>query len=143
MISERPDFTPWNELETLSLPFFDVGVNAGLPGYVGQPLQENIDLQRELVQHPGQTFVVRVNGQSMVGAGIDGGDLLVVDKALPARDQHIVLAVIDGEYTVKRLVKKENVLYLKPENPDYPLITVQEQSDFRIWGVVTGVIKKL
>lgn len=133
----------WPQGAPIKVPFFDVGVNAGIPGYVGQPFEEHINIQQELVQHPGQTFVVRVAGQSMVGAGIDNGDLLVVDKSLIPKNKQIVLAVVDGEYTVKRLVKKKDQVYLKPENPDFPLINIPELSDFRIWGVVTGVIKKL
>lgn len=133
----------WPQSTPVKVPFFDVGVNAGLPGYVGEPFEEHINIQQELVQHPGQTFVVRVAGQSMVGAGIESGDLLVVDKSITPQNNQIVLAVVDGEYTVKRLVKKNNQVYLKPENPDFPLISIPEYSDFRIWGVVTGVIKKL
>ena len=133
----------WPAGESVSLPYFDTAVNAGEPGYVSQPLEGQIDIGRELVNKNHATFCVRVNGQSMVDAGIDSGDLLIVDKDLPADNGSIILAVIDGEFTVKRLVKNGPQVYLQPENASFSPIHIEELNDFRVWGVVTGVIKKV
>lgn len=127
----------------ISIPFFDVGVAAGKPSFVSEYFGEQLDLQRELVPNPKASFCVRVSGQSMVGAGIDDGDLLIVDKDKSPADCAIVLAVINGEFTVKRLRRKENGLYLQPENPAFEDLKITEFMDFRVWGVVTGLIKKV
>jgi len=127
----------------IEIPFFDVGVAAGDPSYVSEYFPETINLSQELVRNPKATFCVRVSGQSMVGAGIDDGDLLIVDKQLEARDGQIILAVINGDYTVKRLLKKSDGYYLQPENPDFQPLRITQFMDFRIWGVVTGLIKKM
>ncbi len=127
----------------IAIPFFDVGVAAGNPSYVSEYFPESININQELVRNPKATFCVRVSGQSMVGAGIDDGDLLIVDKDLVARDNQIILAVINGDYTVKRLQEKTDGYYLQPENPDFEALKITQFMDFRIWGVVTGVIKKM
>lgn len=127
----------------IEIPFFDVGVAAGNPSYVQEYFPDSINISEELVKNPKATFCVRVSGQSMVGAGIDDGDLLIVDKEIEARDGQIILAVINGDYTVKRLLKKEDAYYLQPENPDFEPLRITQFMDFRIWGVVTGLIKKL
>lgn len=127
---------------SVEIPFFDVGVSAGYPSQVYSINGDSININRELVVNKSSTFCVRVNGQSMINAGIDDGDLMVVDKSLHADDNSIILAVINGEYTVKRLKRIDGKLYLQPENDDFSPILITEHMDFRIWGVVTGVIKK-
>jgi len=127
----------------IEIPFFDVGVAAGNPSYVQEYFPDSINISQELVKNPKATFCVRVSGQSMVGAGIDDGDLLIVDKEVQAHDGQIILAVINGDYTVKRLLKKSDGYYLQPENPDFEPLRITQFMDFRIWGVVTGLIKKL
>lgn len=129
--------------DNLEIPFFEVGVAAGEPSYVSQYFESTINLNRELVKNPKATFCVRVNGQSMIGAGIDTGDLLIVDKEKEPQNKQIVLAVINGEYTVKRLLINGSGTYLQPENSNFKPIRITEFMDFRIWGVVTGLIKKL
>lgn len=129
--------------ESLRIPFFDVGVAAGKPSYVSEYFEDSIDINSEMVKNPRATFCVRVSGQSMVGAGIDDGDLLIVDKEKIAEDQAIVLAVINGEYTVKRLQRREGALFLQAENPDFAPLRITQFMDFRVWGVVTGLIKKM
>jgi len=139
-------FSDMRSLETasnISLPFFDFGVAAGLPVYVSQAIEQRIDLNKELVINPASSFCVRVSGQSMIGAGIDDGDLLVVDRKLEAQNGKIVLAWLDGEFTVKRLKKALNRVWLQAENPAFDPIEVTDYHEFRIWGVVTGVIKKV
>lgn len=127
----------------IAIPFFDVGVAAGSPSYVQEYFPDTINISAEMVKNPKATFCVRVSGQSMVGAGIDNGDLLIVDKEIQARDGQIILAVINGDYTVKRLKRENGVLFLMPENPDFEPLRITQFMDFRIWGVVTGLIKKL
>lgn len=127
----------------IAVPYFDMTVAAGEPSYVSHSFQETINLDEELVINKKSTFCVRVAGQSMIDAGIDDGDLLIVDKALSPENNNIVLAVINGDYTVKRLYKDGAELYLQPANKNYSPIKVTPFMDFRLWGVVTGVIKKL
>lgn len=125
------------------VPFFDMTVAAGEPSYVSHSFQETVNLDDELVINKKSTFCVRVAGQSMIDAGIDDGDLLIVDKALTPENNNIVLAVVNGDYTVKRLYRDGEDLYLQPANINYNPIKITEFMDFRLWGVVTGVIKKL
>lgn len=127
----------------IKIPFFDVGVSAGKPSYVSEYFEDTINLNRELIRNPKSSFCVRVSGQSMVGAGIDDGDLLIVDKEKEAQNQSIILAVINGEYTVKRLLIEGEDLYLLPENPAFEKLKITQFMDFRIWGVVSGLIKKI
>ncbi len=137
------EILPITDNEAISLPYFEVGVSAGHPTYVSEYFETTINVSRELIKNRSSTFCVRVNGQSMIDAGIDDGDLLIVDKSLPAENNNIILAVINGEFTVKRLYKRDDDLYLQPENKNYNPIKITPFMDFRIWGVVTGLIKKL
>ncbi len=127
----------------LPIPFFDMTVAAGDPSYVSQAFQNTININEELIRNKKSTFCVRVNGQSMIDAGIDDGDLLIVDRELEPENNNVVLAVINGDYTVKRLYKSGKELFLQPANKDYNPIKITPFMDFRLWGVVTGVIKKL
>lgn len=137
------EILPIEDNDAIEIPYFEVGVAAGEPTYVSQSFETTINVSRELIKNRKATFCVRVVGQSMIDAGIDDGDLLIVDKSLPPDNNNIVLAVIDGEYTVKRLYKRGEDLYLQPENKNYDPIKITPYMDFRIWGVVTGLIKKL
>ena len=103
----------------------------------------DLNLQEYLIQHPSATFCVRVTGDSMQNAGIFSGDVMVVDRALEPQNNSIVLAVLDGEFTVKRIQKEENSLYLKPENENFKSIKITEEMDFKVWGIVTHVIHKV
>ena len=128
---------------SIEISYFEVGVQAGEPSYVSEFFENTINLSQELVKNPKATFCVRVNGQSMIGAGIDSGDMLIVDKDREATNNQIILAVINGDYTVKRLLIKDGATYLKPENDNFEPLLITQFMDFRIWGVVTGVIKKV
>jgi len=103
----------------------------------------DLNLQEYLVQHPSATFCVRVTGDSMQNAGIFSGDVMVVDRALEPQNNTIVLAVLNGEFTVKRIQKKADKLYLKPENKDFKSIEITEEMNFQVWGVVTHIIHKV
>ncbi len=127
----------------LALPFLDGGVPAGFPSPADDHLDLTIDLNRELVDHPEATFYARVRGASMQDAGIQDGDVLVVDRSLTARNDDIAVAYLNGEFTVKRLRFAGNTCLLLPANHDYPEIPIGENDDFRVWGVVTYVIKNV
>jgi DNA polymerase V len=103
----------------------------------------DLNLQEYLVQHPSATFCVKVTGDSMQNAGIFSGDVMVVDRALEPKNKTIVLAVLDGEFTVKRIHKKGDSLYLNPENENFKPIEITEEIDFKVWGVVTHIIHKV
>lgn len=118
-------------------------VSAGFPSPADDDVQERMDLNSHLVRHPASTFFVRVSGDSMIEAGIHSGDLLVVDRALSPADGKVVIAVLDGELTVKRLHRREGRVILVAANPLYPPIAIKEGMSFDIWGVVTSVIHPL
>lgn len=124
------------------LPYFDVGVAAGFPSPADDHLERPLDLHELLVEHPAATFFVRARGDSMVGAGIQSGDMLIVDRSLHAASGAIVVARIDGEFTVKRFVQEKKRIRLVAEHPGFPPIEVTQDSDFQVWGVVTYVIHR-
>lgn len=126
-----------------NLTLYSSRVSAGLPSLVEDHTDEEIDLNSFLLKNPNTTFFVRVSGDSMIDAGIHPGDLLVVDRSLAPSNGRIVIAVVDGETTVKRLIRENNRLYLMPENPSYPCIEINQETMFMIWGVVTNVIHSL
>ena len=119
------------------------GIHAGFPSPAADYMTQAIDLNRELVKHPAATFYGRVVGDSMIDAGVEEGDILVIDKALDAQDGDMAVCFVDGEFTLKYLRKKKDGIRLIPANDKYPVIEVREGTDFKIWGVVTYVIKKI
>jgi len=127
----------------LKLPFYLAAVAAGFPSPADDFIDRSLDLNEHLVTHPAATFFVRVHGDSMQGAGIRSGDILVVDRALDPADHKVVVAALDGELTVKRIRIRDGRLFLAPENPAFPPIEVTAEASFEIWGVVTYVIHKL
>lgn len=145
----RPGITPpleilgYEKRRSLSLPLYLSQVEAGFPSPADDYIDKSLDLNEHLVQHPAATFFVRVHGESMIDARLQDGDILIVDRAITARDNHIVVAALDGELTVKRIRHSGGRLWLKPENPEYPLIEVHPDQSFEVWGVVTYVIHKL
>jgi DNA polymerase V len=126
----------------LPLPIFLESVQAGFPSPAENYLDKTIDLNELLIAHPAATFFVRVVGDSMQNAGIFSGDVLIVDRSLEAQENAVIIAIINGEFTVKRLVRKEGRVFLAPENPSYPILEIAPESDFQVWGVVTYVIHK-
>jgi DNA polymerase V len=128
----------------LDLPFATEGIRAGFPSPAQDYMADSIDLNKELVLHPATTFYARAVGNSMTGFGISEGDLLVIDKSIEPVDGDIVVAFIDGEFTLKKIMKDENEcnLWLVPGNEDYPPIKITEENDFIVWGVLTYNIKK-
>jgi DNA polymerase V len=123
-------------------PLFLSLVPAGFPSPADDHLERDLDLHELLIQHPAATFYVRLAGDSMKDAGLYDGDILVVDRSVQPEHGHIVVAVLDGELTVKRLFRKDGKIELKPENAMYPAIEIAAERDFLIWGVVTGSIRQ-
>lgn len=117
-------------------------VRAGFPSPADDFHVKRIDLNDELIKHPAGTYLVRVSGDSMEGAGINDGDVLVVDRSLTPKHGHIVIAVVDNDFTVKYLHQRPGKVCLRPANPTYPEIRFKEGQTLEIWGVVTACIKK-
>lgn len=131
-------------LETkLKRPLVDQGISAGFPSPAQDFIDLSIDLNKEFIKHPSSTFFSRVKGNSMKDAGIDNGDLLIVDKSLRPTDGRIAVCFIDGEFTVKRLKIEKDCCWLMPENETYKPIMVTKENDFIVWGIVVHVIKTL
>ena len=124
-------------------PLFLVPVSAGFPSPADDYIENSLDLNKHLIKHPAATFFVRVKGDSMIDAGIHSGDILIVDRSLDATDKKVVIAVVDGEFTVKRVRIIDKKIYLLPENSDFSSTEIIESMDFTIWGVVTNVIHAL
>jgi len=119
------------------------GVSAGFPSPADDFKELRISIDQEVVRNEEATFYARVSGESMLGAGLEDGDLLVIDRSLEPKDNKIAVCFIDGEFTVKRLKVEKNCVYLMPENKKYKPIKVTEENELIIWGMVTYVVKKL
>ena len=119
------------------------GISAGFPSPADDFKEIRISLDKELVKNREATFYARVSGESMVGAGLDDGDLLVIDRSLDPINGKIAVCLVDGEFTVKRIKKEKNKLYLMPENKKYKPIELKEENELTIWGIVQYVIKKV
>ena len=127
----------------LELPLQNCSVPAGFPSPAEDYVEHKLDLNSYLVTHPAATFFVRTSGNSMTGAHIHDGDLLIVDRSLEATHGDIVIAVVQGEITVKRLHYQRGEVALVPENAGYKTIFINEHSELHIWGVVTNVIHSI
>ncbi|XMO87743.1 translesion error-prone DNA polymerase V autoproteolytic subunit [Algibacter sp. AS12] len=135
-------FSP-ESTQTSGALFFDTGISAGFPAPTEDFSQQRLSLDTELVRNKETTFYARVSGQSMIGAGLDDNDLLVIDRGLEPANNKIAVCFLDGEFTVKRLRVDRDGMWLQPENPNYPIIKITDDNDFVIWGIVTNVIKKV
>ncbi|MBU1690659.1 MAG: translesion error-prone DNA polymerase V autoproteolytic subunit [Gammaproteobacteria bacterium] len=134
-LAEQPPF--------LAIPLMSHSVRAGFPSPADDYIEKRIDLNEELIQHREATFFLRVRGHSMVGAGIDDGDELIVDRAISPAHGRIVVAVVDGELTVKRFFQREGVVKLVAESAEFADIEFKDGQEMVIWGVVTKVIKSV
>lgn len=126
----------------IKLPLFSTTVEAGFPSPADDYQEERLDLNELIIKHPEATFFVRVKGDSMKDAGITSGDILAVDRSLKPSDGKIVIAILDGEFTVKRIRFQNSKIFLLPENSAYPPFEIKPDSNFQVWGVVTYVIHK-
>jgi DNA polymerase V len=127
----------------IKLPLYYCTVSAGFPSPADDYIDKKLDLNEYIIKHPASTFLVKVRGNSMQDCGISNDDLLVVDRSLDPIDKSIVVAFLDGEFTIKRVRIKKEKLYLVPENTDYKSIEVTKEMDFQVWGVVTHAIKSI
>ncbi len=135
-------FTP-DETESLGIPISNNTVSAGFPSPAEDFKEKRISLDNTLIKNKEATFYARVSGKSMIGAGLDDGDLLVIDRSLEAENGKIAVCFLDGEFTVKRLQIEKDAITLLPENEKYKPIKVSKESDLLIWGIVTYVIKEV
>lgn len=134
----RPDF----ESDT-RIPYIKEGISAGFPSPATDFMETNIDLNKELCKNPLSTFYIKVKGHSMINAGINDKDILIVDRSLEPQNNKIVVCFIDGEFTVKRIKIDKDCVYLMPENEKYQPIKVTAENELVIWGIVTYVIKSI
>ncbi|WP_133134172.1 LexA family protein [Legionella rubrilucens] len=122
------------------IPLYSTKVRAGFPSPADDYIEAHLDLNEHLIKHPASTFFLIAAGDSMTGAGINNGDMLIVDRSVEPAHGKIVIAAIDGELTVKRLAKSPTGVQLLPANPSYPPIDISDSQDLVIWGVVTHII---
>ena len=127
----------------LKCPLIGIQIPAGFPSPAQDYIEENLDLNEYLIEHPMATYFVKVEGYSMINAEIYPGDILIVDRAVEPVHKKIVIAIVDGELTVKRLLSEKGKWYLAPDNPEFESIEINEDMNFKIWGVVTYAIHKM
>lgn len=135
-------FTP-ESIPNSGAHYFDTGISAGFPAPTEDFKEQKLSLDQELIRNKETTFFARVSGQSMIGAGLDNNDLLVIDRSIEPQNNKIAVCFLDGEFTVKRLKVEEDSVWLQPENENYPAIEITKSNNFIIWGIVTNVIKKV
>ena len=126
---------------SIELPLYSTKVPAGFPSPAEDYLGDTIDLNNYLIHNHGSAFFAKVEGDSMIDAGIYPGDLVVIDRSVSAKDGHIVIAAIDNEFTIKRLSTKDGIRLI-PENKNYKEIVLNGETELIIWGVVTGLVRK-
>ncbi len=126
----------------LPLPYADQGIQAGFPSPAQDYIAESIDLNHELIHHPAATFYGRVSGDSMIGEGIEEGDILVIDRSLEPGDGDLAVCCVDGDFTLKRISLRDGQVWLIPSNESFDPILVTPDCRFEVWGVVTYTIKQ-
>jgi DNA polymerase V len=134
----KPDFE-----NSRTLPYFEGGIKAGFPSPATDFEGAQISLDKVLVKNFEATFYAKADGTSMIGAGIDDGDIMVIDRSIEPTDGKIAVCCIDGEFTVKRIKVQKDALYLMPENETYRSIKVTDENKLMVWGIVTYVIKRV
>lgn len=134
----KPDFD-----SEITIPLVNQSVSAGFPSPALDFMENTIDLNKALSENPLATFFIKVDGNSMIDAGIENQDVLIVDRSLEAENNKIAICFIDGEFTVKRIKINKDGLWLMPENKNYSPLKVTEENQFLVWGIVTYVIKKI
>jgi len=132
-----------NKNPSNQIPFFLEPVAAGFPSPATDFIEKKLDLNEKLIKHPVATFFVRVSGHSMKGSGILDGSMLIVDRSLKAKNNNIIIAVLNGEFTIKRIQISTDQIQLISSNSRFKPIRVTKDADFEIWGVVTCVINEL
>ena len=143
-IARLGHISPASQLQSITLPYFDVGLVAGFPVPLDNDERaQDIDLLRMLCPNPEASYLIRVEGNSMIDADIHSGDIVIVDKSnrCPSENE-VAVCELNGEYTLKRFVRRGNEGWLVPANPDYPEIKVTDADSFSIWGTVTYIIHR-
>ena len=143
MKKEKLSFLKPEKGNNLGQWLIEQGISAGFPSPADDFKEIRISLDKELVKNKEATFYARASGESMTEAGIDDGDLLVIDRSLNPGNGKIAICMIDGEFTVKRIKKTKGELYLMPENKNYKAIKLRDENELIIWGIVTYVIKSI
>tara|TARA_Y100000816_G_C25974069_1_gene508393 strand:- start:437 stop:868 length:432 start_codon:yes stop_codon:yes gene_type:complete len=143
MKKDKLNFFQPEEEKDLGQWLMEQGISAGFPSPADDFKEIRISLDRELVKNGDATFYAKVSGDSMINAGLSDGDLIVIDRSLDPEHNKIAVCFIDGDFTVKRIIKRGSDLYLKPENKNYKAIKVDEENNLIIWGIVTYVIKSM
>lgn len=145
MTKQAQNLTMFMPKETNSIGaiLVETGISAGFPSPADDFKEERLSLDDELIKNKEATFFARVSGQSMIGAGLNDNDLLIIDRSLEPAHNKIAVCFLDGEFTVKRLKVTKEGVWLLPENPNYKPIEVSEENNLVIWGIVTNVIKKV
>ena len=128
---------------TVELPFISGGIKAGFPSPAADFDETKISLDTVLIKNREATFYAKASGTSMIGAGIDDGDILVIDRSIEPQNNKVAVCYIDGEFTVKRIKIEKECLYLMPENKEFQPIKVSNDNELIIWGIVTYVVKSL
>ena len=141
-IENKVSFHSFKQLNLDEIKLAEPLVPAGFPSPADDFIEMEINLQDYIVKNKEATFCVKVEGTSMTKAGINTGDIMIVDRSLNPKHNDIVLAVIDGEFTVKRLAVNNESIYLMPENDSFSPIQINESMDFQIWGIITHIIHK-
>ena len=143
-MNSRSSYVSSKEISSkLLIPLVNETVSAGFPSPAEDYIELGIDLNKYLIRNPISTFFLRVNGNSMNNAGIYNNDLLIIDRSINPHPGHIVIALLDGEFTLKRLIKENDNYYLKADKENYPAINLYEYIDIQIWGVAIHSIHEL
>ncbi len=119
------------------------GIRAGFPSPAEDYTEPTLDLNRYVIKNPASTFYARITGDSMIGADIHDGDIVVIDKSLEPKDGNIAVCFIDGEFTLKQIKVEKGKLLLMPANPQFHPIEITEDNHFVVWGIVTHIVKQL
>ena len=143
MKKEKLTFLKPKKGNTLGQWLIEQGISAGFPSPADDFKEIRISLDNELVKNKEATFYARVCGESMENAGLSNGDLIIIDRSLQEENNKIAVCFLDGEFTVKRIIKKGEKLFLKPENKRYKQVEINENNELLIWGIVTYVIKSI
>ncbi len=143
MNSSSPCGSSKKVLSTQLIPLVEETISAGFPSPADDYIEPGIDLNKHLIKNPISTFFLRVSGNSMNNAGIYNNDLLIIDRSINPNHGHIVVAILDGEFTLKRLIREKDNYYLKADKENYPAINLYEYTDIQIWGVAIYSIHKL
>ena len=140
MVLNKNEKINFRKSKKTKIKLYTTSISAGFPSPAEDHMDISLDINEYLVKHPSSTFYIYVKGDSMIDSGIFDGDLLIVDRSLEVKSNSVVVAVIDGDFTVKKIKKDSGNLYLIPQNKKYKPILLENNMDFQIWGIVTHTI---